>query len=64
VGALGALGHREGLREVGGNAVNTEVGTTPPQGHRRVVVHGEMARRRRYLTLVLNWKQQRTGKGK
>jgi hypothetical protein len=63
-GAMGAPGHLEGLQEFGGNAVNMEVGTTPLQGHQTVVVRGEMARRRRCLTPLLNCKQQRAGKGK
>jgi hypothetical protein len=43
---------------------NEAVGTTPAQIHRRVVVRGEMAQRRRSSTPTRNHARLRIGKGK
>jgi hypothetical protein len=62
-GHAGGLRRWGGLREVEGSVVNTGVGTTPTQRHRKVVVHGEVARWRRDLTPMRNRVQPRAGKG-
>ena len=56
-------GHQR-LRWVWGTATNTTVGTTGAQRHRSVAVHGEVARRWRYLSPASNCAYARAGKGK